>query len=125
MLACSITGRVAGGSELETTFIYDSNHPFEVKLQSVTGDVMFARDLMAESFAQIDRAGVGHVRLTASSTMFFLAINTGPHNAGWFKVAYPREPVELFLTESYNVVPFGSEKMDFDALLEAFNEDKI
>lgn len=129
MFACAITGLLANhGGKLETNFIYDEARPFEVRLQNVTGDdLVFARDLMAESFSNIDRMGIGHVRVTASSTMWFLALNVGAGYKGWVKIAYPRESVENFLAQTYDVVPFGTESklIDFDALLQAFNEDKI
>lgn len=126
MFACAITGLLATGQELKTNFIYDDARPYEVRLQSATGnDIVFARDLMSQAFASVGRVGEGHIRPLVNSLYFFLAIQTGTGFEGWVKICYPRDEVDSFLDQTYDLVPFGTEKMDIDALLQDFYDDKI
>lgn len=128
MFACAITGHVGlkNLQELKTNFIYDEDRPFEVRLQNVTGgDIVFGRDLMSEAFASVDRVGMGHVFLTVNSLYMFLAVRIGPGVDGMVKVVYPRAEVQDFLTKTYDLVPFGNEKIDVDAMLDDFYNDKI
>jgi len=122
MFACSITGSVVGGSQLETNFIFDEARPFEVRLQSVTGeDFVFDRDLLGDAFSNRP-AGVGWIRFHVAADR--LIIRFGYDIASAY-LSYPANEVQNFLDRAYEAVPWGSESIDFDALLEAFNEDKI
>lgn len=126
MFACAITGLMPNGDEMKTNFIYDEAQPFEIRLQNVTGgDMVFSRDLLAESYASAYQVGLGHVVLTVNSIYFFLAVQTGAGYKGWVKICYPRAEVQDFLTQTYDLVPFGNESMDIDALLDDFYNDKI
>lgn len=124
MFARSVTGAVGNDGKLETNFIYDEARPFEVRLQNVKGDdVVFDRDLLAMAFANPDKtAGLGQVRfLVAGDDLFMSLVFT----SYIYTVIFPQEPVEDFLTESFDLVPFGTESMDVDALLNDFYNDKI
>jgi hypothetical protein len=129
MFACAISG-VLGVSEMKTNFIYDDARPFEVRLQNVTGDdIIFARDLMAEAYAVADKSalvqttGMGHIRFQVDSMSFLVLGHSGQDD--WAKIRYPRNQAEAFLKETYALVPFGTEAMDIDALLQDFYDDKI
>lgn len=123
MFACSITGSVGNAGELVTNFIYDKDRPFEVRLQNVHGDdIVFDRDLMSEAFSRPGTAGIGYVRMQVHGHSFFLQLVIA---GSVVTINYPASEVEEFRNRVYDEVPFGSESIDFDSLLDSFNEDKI
>lgn len=124
MFACSITGRVVGSDDLmlETNFIFDEARPFEVRLQNVTGDdVVFARELLADALNQ-GATGEGWVRLHVAADRFLIRFG---YDIPVGYLAYPLADVSEFHQKTYDVVPWGVEAIDFDVLLDQFNEDKI
>jgi hypothetical protein len=123
MFACPITGSVGNAGELETNFIYDEARPFEVRLQNVHGDdIVFSRDLMSEAYSRPGTAGIGYVRMQVHGQSFFLSLVI---EGSIVTINYPAAAVEDFHNRTYDLVPWGSESIDFDSLLEDFNEDKI
>lgn len=129
MFACAISG-LLGDREMKTNFIYDEARPFEIRLQNVTGDdIVFGRDLMAEAYAVADKnalvqtTGFGHIRFQVDSMSFMVVGHSGQDE--WAKIAYPRNLVQGFLDQTYDVVPFGTEAIDIDAMLDDFYNDKI
>lgn len=125
MFARSIVGQAGRSGQLETNFIYDEqNRPFEVRLQNVKGDdIVFDRDLLGLAFAAPGKAaGLGMVRfLVAGETIHMSLVMT----SSIYTVMFSSAAVEDFLAETFELVPFGSESMDVDALLDDFYNDKI
>lgn len=124
MFACEISGRLVGGAggTLKTNFIYDENRPFEVRLQSVTGvDVVFARELLALTFSQ-PAAGEGWIRFHIAADRFLMRFG---YDLAVSYVSYPLIAVEDFRKKMYELVPWGTAKMDIDALWQDFLNDKI
>ena len=112
---------------METNFIYDADRPFEVRLQNVTGgDVVFDRDLMSEALAQPGRcAGQGWVRLLQNGENFLVNLLFLSTDGSSNPIEYPAHEVKVFMQKVFDAVPFGSESMDVDALLQDFYDDKI
>jgi hypothetical protein len=128
MLACAITGRtVNGGVQMETNFIYDEARPFEVRLQNVTGeDVVFDRDLMSTASSNPNTAtGAGWVRCLLMGNDFIVNLLFLHTDGSSNPIVYVADQVKDFLRRSFDLVPSGTEKMDIDALLQDFYNDKI
>lgn len=128
MFACAITGRtVVDGVLLETNFIYDENRPFEVRLQSVTGvDLVFDRDLMSTAVSNPNRAcGEGWVRCLNVADDFIVNLLFQSDDGSSNPILYPLAEVKTFVGRMFDLVPFGTESMDIDALLDDFYNDKI
>lgn len=123
MFACTIAGQVGNAGELETNFIYDEARPYEVRLQTVSGDdIVISRDTISESFATEGTHGVGWITFHKNGSVLYVGLRMG----GMIRtIAYPADLVMTFLDQSYDVVPWGSESMDMDALLDDFYNDKI
>lgn len=125
MLARGITGEAGASGQLETTFIYDNeSRPFEVQLQSVkTDELVFDRDLLGLAYANPGQsAGIGRIRFLVSGAFIYMSLVMTSYI---YTVSFPAEQVEAFLAETFELVPFGRESMDIDALLDDFYNDKI
>lgn len=98
---------------------YDSADPYAVHLVLPEQEWVFSRDLLLDSFAKPRVQGVGDVQVlddeAAEKTIVFL---DSPEGVAALK--FERSDIETFLTESFEIVPFGDESEHLNAELETF-----
>lgn len=97
------------------TFVYETDRPFEVKVEFTEGDGepwFFGRDILADGLTNL--SGRGDVRCWAEGLWYFVLL-TSPD--GYVGLRMLAEPVRAFLVDAEDLVPYGSEVIDFDAEL--------
>lgn len=99
-------------------FIYDDSDPYAVRLvfggDGNSRTWRFGRDLLADGLTRL--AGFHDVACWTEGVWFHLMLS-GPRGRAIFKVIAGQ--VRAFLIDAEELVPYGSEALDFDSELDA------